>query len=142
MAPTMTTPLPTRPFSANIFDRLHGRGKYLLTHTDGENRRLLPLYLDAGFDIADSVCPFPMTRCTLEELHRTFAGRITIVGGIPSVLLCPDSVGDAEFRDTIDLLISRYGHASRLIFGVSDMVTADADWDRFQFLCEKMASLG
>ncbi|MCX6622222.1 MAG: hypothetical protein NTY38_14365, partial [Acidobacteria bacterium] len=91
-------------------DRLHANGKYLLTHTDGENRRLLPLYLEAGFDVADSVCPFPMTRCTLDELHRTFAGHITIVGGIPSVLLCPDSVGEADFRSTIDQLVSRYGH--------------------------------
>ncbi len=122
-------------------DRLHARGKFLLTHTDGENRRLLPLYLEAGFDVADSVCPFPMTRCTFEELHRTFAGRITIVGGIPSVLLCPSSVGDADFRSTIDGLIARYGHESRLIFGVSDMVTADADWDRIQYVCEKMSSL-
>ena len=40
---------------------LHARQKYLMTHTDGENRRLIPLYLQTGFDIADSVCPAPMT---------------------------------------------------------------------------------
>ena len=42
---------------------LHRRGKFLMTHTDGENQRLFPLYRRAGFDIADSVCPYPMTRC-------------------------------------------------------------------------------
>jgi hypothetical protein len=36
---------------------LHSKGKYLMTHTDGENKQLLALYLRAGFDIADSVCP-------------------------------------------------------------------------------------
>ena len=29
-------------------DSLHARGMYLMTHTDGENRSLLPLYLEAG----------------------------------------------------------------------------------------------
>ena len=51
-----------RPGLAEFAAALHDQGKYLLTHTDGENRRLLPLYLRAGFDIADSLCPAPMTR--------------------------------------------------------------------------------
>ena len=83
-------------------ERLHQRGKYLLTHTDGENRRLIPLYLEAGFDIADSVCPYPMTRLTLEETLAAFAGRITIWGGIPSTQLCPSSTSREEFRGYAD----------------------------------------
>jgi len=50
------------PALRDYAETLHRAGKYLMTHTDGENRRLLPLYLRAGFDIADSVCPYPMTR--------------------------------------------------------------------------------
>src|ERR1039458_4503678 len=88
---------------------LHRRGKYLMTHTDGENRRLIPLYLRAGFDIADSVRPAPMTRMTLEQIQAAFEDRITIWGGIPSVLLCPDSVGESEFRHWIDRLVRRDG---------------------------------
>ena len=57
---------------------LHARGKYLMTHTDGENRRLIPLYLRAGFDIADSLCPAPMTRMSLGEIRAALADRITI----------------------------------------------------------------
>ncbi|MBI3682417.1 MAG: hypothetical protein HY235_18715, partial [Acidobacteria bacterium] len=37
---------------------LHRKSKYLMTHTDGENRKLLHLYRAAGFDVADSVCPY------------------------------------------------------------------------------------
>ncbi len=109
-----------------------------MTHTDGENRRLLPLYLEAGFDIADSVCPYPMTQCRLEDIYAAFAGRITIWGGIPSTLLCPDSTSDAEFRRTIDSLVARYSGQSRLILGVSDMVTADADWERLGYITGKV----
>ena len=117
---------------------LHARSKYLMTHTDGENRRLLPLYVEAGFDIADSVCPYPMTQLRLEEIYAAFAGRITIWGGIPSTLLCRDSTSEEEFRRTIDELVARYPGQSRLILGVSDMVTADADWDRLCYITEKV----
>jgi hypothetical protein len=118
---------------------LHRKGRYLMTHTDGENQRLLALYLQAGFDIADSVCPYPMTRCRLEDIRAAFADRITIWGGIPSTLLCPGSTPEEEFRRSIDDLIERYRGESRFILGVSDMVTADAEWSRFKYITEKVA---
>jgi hypothetical protein len=123
-------------------ERLHARGKYLMTHTDGENRRLLPLYLEAGFDVADSVCPYPMTSCRLDEILAAFAGRITVWGGIPSVLFCADSATGEDFRRFIDELIERHGRQSRFILGVSDMVTAEAEWDRLQYVSDKVASMG
>jgi hypothetical protein len=121
--------------------QLHTAGKFLMTHTDGENRRLVPLYLRAGFDIADSVCPAPMTHLTLEEILAAFAERITVWGGIPSVLLCEDSASEAEFRGWIDALVERHGRQSRFVLGVSDMVTADASWDRLAYVTERIASL-
>ncbi len=42
-----------------IFDK---KGKFLLTHTDGENIGLLEEYMACEFDIADSICPSPMTK--------------------------------------------------------------------------------
>jgi uroporphyrinogen-III decarboxylase len=122
-------------------DLLHQKGKFLMTHTDGENRLLLPLYLEAGFDIADSLCPFPMTRCTLGEIRAAFADRITIWGGIPCVLLCPGSASWEEFRRYVDELLQRYGHESHFILGVSDMVSADAEWSRVEYISEKVAAL-
>ena len=94
-----------------------------------------------GFDIADSLCPYPMTRCRLEEIREAFADRITIWGGIPSILLCPDKASLDEFRQFIDDLLARYGHQSHFVLGVSDMVTADADWDRVRYIADRVASL-
>ncbi|MBS1825498.1 MAG: hypothetical protein JST93_09275 [Acidobacteria bacterium] len=125
---------PLREYAAE----LHGRGKYLMTHTDGENRRLMPLYLDAGFDIADSVCPRPMTRLSLEEYLDAFAGHVTIWGGIPSTLLCVDSTPEDEFRRSIDGLLAAHGRRGRFVLGVSDMVTADAEWSRLEYITERV----
>jgi hypothetical protein len=119
---------------------LHKKGKYLVTHTDGENRKLLGLYLQAGFDIADSVCPSPMTSCTLEEIRAAFGERITIWGGIPSILLCASSASFEDCKRFIDGVLDRYRGQSHLILGVSDMVTADTDWPRFEYITEKAAN--
>ena len=119
---------------------LHQRGKFLMTHTDGENQHLFPLYHRAGFDIADSVCPYPMTRCTLEETRANFGEHVTIWGGIPSTLLCLSSTPEDEFRRSVNETIERYAHASHFILGVSDMVTADCEWDRLQYITDTIAS--
>src|SRR3974390_2723264 len=124
------------PHLASYAAELHASGKYLMTHADGENRRLLPAYLETGFDIADSVCPAPMTRCTIEQLCDAFEGRITIWGGIPSVLLCRDSASEPDFRPFVDKLIRDRTGRSRFVLGVSDMVTADAEWDRVLYIGE------
>ena len=122
-------------------DLLHSRGKFLATHTDGENRKLLPIYLESNFDVADSVCPHPMTSVTLEEFLDAFAGRVTIWGGIPSVLLCRESVTEQHFRNSIDDLVARHGKRTRFVLGVSDMVTADCDWDRMRYVTEKVTAI-
>jgi hypothetical protein len=120
---------------------LHARGKFLMTHTDGENRRLLPFYLESRFDIADSVCPSPMTRLTLDEYLDVFAGRITVWGGIPSTLLCPDSTPEEQFRQAVEAILRKHGRRPRFVLGVSDMVTADADWSRLEYISERVNSM-
>jgi hypothetical protein len=117
---------------------LHRRGKYLMTHTDGESRRLLALFRETDFDVADSVCPHPMTSVTFEEFMEAFAGRITLMGGIPAVLLCPDSSTMEDCRRYVDGVLERFQRRSRLILGVSDMVTADADWDRLLYVTDRI----
>jgi hypothetical protein len=82
------------PWLKTASDRLHKAGKLLLTHTDGENRDLLPLYPRTGMDIADSVCPAPMTKCTLKEIREGMGDNITVWGGIPSIALLPSSMND------------------------------------------------
>jgi hypothetical protein len=107
-----------------------------MTHTDGESRKLLALFLESGFDVADSVCPYPMTSVHLDEFLATFENRITVMGGIPAVLLCPDSASMEDCRSFIRQLRERHGRRTRFIAGVSDMVTADCDWDRLRYVSD------
>jgi hypothetical protein len=114
----------------NVAEVLHAAGKQLLTHTDGENRALLPLYPACGFDIAESVCPYPMTQNTLAEIRAGMGPETTVWGGIPSVTLLENSTPDPAFENYLDALFDELGTGDHLILGVSDNVPPDANLTR------------
>ena len=131
-----------RPWLQRAAERLHAAGKYLLTHTDGENRDLLALYPDCHFYIAESVCPAPMTQCTLAEVRAGMGPNITVWGGIPSVALLPDAMDDAAFTAYIDGVFAEMKDRRRLILGVADNVPHDADMDRLRYIGQRCAAGG
>jgi hypothetical protein len=128
------------PWLKKFSDALHARGKFLLNHTDGENMGLLDLYLQTGLDIADSVCPKPMTKLSLKEVRDAFAGRITIMGGVPSVALLPNSVPD--FTAFLDDFFAQLGRGDRQILGISDTTPPDADFGRLLEIGRRVRDFG
>jgi hypothetical protein len=130
------------PWLAEFTERLHARGRFLLTHTDGENRGLLEQYLAARFDVADSVCPRPMTKLSLAEVRRAFAGRITIMGGIPSVALIKESMDDRRFGAFLDGFFAELDGGDHLILGVSDTTPPGAEFDRLLQIARRIEEFG
>jgi hypothetical protein len=130
------------PWLQRVSDRFHAVDKYLLTHTDGENRALLPVYPESGFDVAESVCPAPMTLLTLAELREGMGPGITIWGGIPSVTLLPDSMDNAAFEAYVDDLFASLDRGDHLILGVSDNVPPDASLDRLMYIETRATGFG
>jgi hypothetical protein len=125
------------PWLAKAARVAHAGGKLLLTHTDGENDRLLPLYRRAGFDIADSVCPSPMTKLTLAQYVEELPG-VTIWGGIPSIALLPSVVGQADFERLLEETLTIATGRSHLILGVADTTPPEADLDRICQITERV----
>ena len=123
-------------------DRIHAAGKYLLSHTDGENKGLLDLYLRSGIDIADSVCPAPMTSLTFKEHREQFDEKILIYGAIPSILFLPSSVSDYDFRKMIDDTLIDIGSGRKIILSIADTAPPDADFDRIRVFIEKVKQFG
>jgi uroporphyrinogen-III decarboxylase len=130
------------PWLKKAGDRVHAAGKFLLSHTDGENKALLPLYPACGFDVAESVCPHPMTQCTLAEIRKGMGPRTTVWGGIPSVALLDDSMSSRDFEKYLDSLFASLGAGDHLILGVSDNVPPRANLSRLEEIKKRIEGFG
>ena len=131
------------PWLKRLARRLHAKDKYLLTHTDGENTGLLDHYLESEIDITDSICPAPMTKLTFQQVRERFAGRITIMGGIPSTVLLPEVMSEKDFDAWLDTFFERQiGAGDRLILGVSDTTPPAAKFERLKRIAEYIEQFG
>ena len=121
---------------------LHPRGKLLLTHTDGENTGLLDCYLESDVDVADSICPAPMTKLSMKQVRDHFAGRIAIMGGIPSVCLLRQVMSDRDFERFLDEFFADLGRGDRLVLGISDTTPPAAEFERLVEIAARVRSFG
>jgi uroporphyrinogen-III decarboxylase len=127
------------PWLNRAAERLHSAGKFLLTHTDGENEGLLSAFSGCSLDIADSVCPAPMTRLSLKDYRDVFRDRTTIWGGIPSNVMLKSCCSDSEFRAFVKDAIETVRPYDRFILGIADTTPPDAETDRIRYLAEQSA---
>lgn len=131
------------PNLAAAADVLHDNNKFLLTHTDGENKGLLECYLESRIDIADSICPAPMTSLTLKEAREAFNGKITIWGGIPSISVLENSMSDYEFEAYLDRVFSEeIGRGDHLILSIADTTPPDAKFSRIEQIAKLAQEFG
>jgi corrinoid protein of di/trimethylamine methyltransferase len=118
------------PWIRRAQDVLGPRNIRVLCHTDGENQGLMDLIRDSGTDVAEAVCPAPMTKVTIQEYYRRWGNRITIFGGVPSNLLLPQLTPDDQFKSFMDGLFAGIGSGLRFILGIADTTPPDADFER------------
>ncbi len=123
-------------------DYLHTKGKYCLTHTDGENKGLVEEYVKAHVDIADSVCPKPMTSLSLADYRAAFEDKICIWGGIAAISVLEDSMNDYEFEKYVNETLEQCGNGRKLILSVADSVPPAAKWSRLEYLNQKVREFG
>jgi hypothetical protein len=117
-------------------------GKYLICHTDGENLGLMDALTESGMDIADSVCPSPLTKLKLEDYRRSFQNRITIWGGVPSTAVLKDILSDREFDAYMDDLFTQIGDGRRLILSIADTTPPAASFDRIEHIAKMCRQFG
>jgi len=131
------------PHLQKLAGMLHPRGKLLLCHCDGENKGLLDLIPESGMDIAEAVCPQPMTKVTISEVKKALKkGKVTIFGGVPSVAFLEDSMSDEEFEHFMKNLFREIVPGDRFILGVSDTTPPDAKFERLLRINEMVQQWG
>jgi hypothetical protein len=130
------------PHLQKLADILHSKGKLLQTHCDGENKGLLHLLAESGMDVAEAICPQPMTKVTITEVKKAFEGKITIFGGIPSTALLEESMSDEEFERFMKNLFREIAPGNRFILGVGDTTPPDAKFERLLRITEMVREWG
>lgn len=130
------------PYLQRLADMLHARGKLLICHCDGENQGLLDLIAESGMDIAEAICPQPMTKVTISEVKKSFKGKVTIFGGVPSVALLEQSMSDEEFERFMKNLFREIVPGDRFILGISDTTPPDAKFERLFRITEMVQGWG
>ena len=137
---------PPRIFEAHILPhlarwaaRLHRAGKLLATHTDGENDGLCELLKQSGIDVADAVCPAPMTRLSLRAYREQLGPRVAIWGGVCSSSVLPQCFTEEQFEAHLDDVLSAVGDGRRLILSIADTTPPDASLERLRHIGERAA---
>jgi hypothetical protein len=130
------------PHLQKLADVLHPKGKLLLCHCDGENQGLMDLIAESGMDIAEAICPQPMTKVTISDLKKAFKGKVTIFGGVSSVALLEESMSDEEFERFMKNLFQEIAPGDHFILGVADTTPPDAKFERLFRITEMVQEWG
>ena len=83
-----------------------------------------------------------MTKLTFKEVRDCFRGRITIMGGIPSICLLRNTMSDRDFEAYLDEFFSSLGSGDRLILGISDTTPPVAEFERLKIIGERVRAFG
>lgn len=118
------------PWLTHAAQQARAAGKMLLTHADGDNGPLLELLTASGTHILESVCAEPMIPIRMDALRQRTADHGALWGGISSVLLLADQYTDTAFNRFLDDFFGQLGDGRKLVLGVSDNVSPDADVNR------------
>lgn len=130
------------PWMQRVSHVLHDRGKLVHSHCDGENQGLLDLIRNSGIDMAEAICPYPMTKVPIEEYYRRWGDRLTLFGGIPSNMLLADMTPEEEFERYLDHLFKAIAPGRRFILGIADTTPPQAVFPRLSRIAERVESEG
>ena len=137
---TMTNPKLFKEYSLPYYqkytDILHGQGKKVGSHTDGNVKPLLSLLAQSGLDVCESFSPAPLTECTFEEAWETWRHGPLIWGGVPSPIL-EKRTSESEFRDYIHRLLEIIENRN-IILGVGDMVLGNNLIERVEYIAKEV----
>lgn len=118
---------------------LHGQGKKVGSHLDGDLKPLLAVIRETGLDVCESFSPKPLTSCTFVEAWEAWQGGPLIWGGIPSPIL-EDSTSEEDFRHHIKSLLDTVGNEA-VIFGVVDLFMRHNSIDRVQYIADRIENM-
>ncbi|MDD5082791.1 MAG: uroporphyrinogen decarboxylase family protein [Dehalococcoidales bacterium] len=129
------------PWFQEVCDFLHSHGKLAMAHIDGEMKRLNQFFQDTHIDVGEAVTPAPQTLLTMKDFRQQLGNKVTIWGGIPSILFEP-MYSDRQFDDYVKHLFRDVAPGYRFIVGMGDNLPFDGSLDRVRRVAELIDQYG
>jgi hypothetical protein len=120
------------PWLKKAADTFHAKGKLVLSHTDGENQKLMDLIKESGIDCAESICPHPQTKLHFHEYYEAWGDRLKIAGGIPTDFFMPGTATTGDLVRYLEYVQDTVTPKGGFIPGVVDAFSPLADFDRLR----------
>jgi len=124
------------PYYQNYAEILHGQGKKVGSHTDGNLKPLINLLAESGLDVCESFTPEPLTECTFEEAWQAWKKGPLMWGGIPSSIL-EEQTSNREFKRYVRCLLKTVGDHP-IILGIGDLVMANNLIERVEYIAHEV----
>ncbi|MFC1716156.1 uroporphyrinogen decarboxylase family protein [Candidatus Poribacteria bacterium] len=140
--------LDERTFSPRLFERyglpyyrqmsaiLHAKGKTYKSHACGWIKHLLPMIKDSGLDAVEAFAISPMNDLTTKEAREILDGQVSIMSGIPSVIMSHMNMNDEDFREYVLRLLDDIQPGDGFVLGMADNVPANADFERVSMISQ------
>ena len=133
------------PFYREACAILHGAGKLVSTHLDGNIKGYLGFIAETGFDILDGCTPAPMFNYEVEELAAATLGRGASAGGMRCWCGVPAGLFTFGYpRDKIadfgERVVRAFG--GMVIANVGDILPPTGDIEAVIALGERIAACG
>ncbi len=113
------------------------RGKLCAMHTDGRMRDILPLIKECGFDIAHPIEP---ESNDIFALKQEWAGRLALVGNIPTPLLAYGT--KEQIQETVKDYCRRLGPGGGWVLGSSTSIMDGVPPENFVAMTEACHKYG
>lgn len=139
---SMMTPPPLfekymKPYYQEFSKGLHESGKMLAVHADADSKLLMGQFIESGIDMVECFCTAPMVTVSMEEAIDFWEDKMIIWGGIPSILLVPESVSYDEFITYVEKLLELIRtKKGRVILGIADNLMPEGDITRVEKISE------
>lgn len=112
-------------------------GKLILMHTDGKMDEILPILYDVGID---AVHPVEPESNDIFEVKRQWAGKMAVVGNIPTVLLAYGT--KEEIDETVREYCVRLGPGGGWVLGSSTSIMEGVKPENFVAMVEATHKYG
>lgn len=122
------------PFYKMMSQILHKKGKIYKSHACGFVKHLLPMIKESGLDAIEAFPTTPMNDLTIREARERLEGKVSIMSGVPSVIMFRKVMKDDDFKRYIINVLDDIQPGNGFVLGMADNVPADADFERVSLI--------